>query len=354
MAGQITALSALCSAGNGVEQIWASIRAGLSPIGNSGILDRRGEPIRMGLVPQAALQADLPPQIAALPWPARARRMLRLGTPALRAVLAQAGEAPLRLFLGLPQLTLEQAPWLRGFALHLATMAGTTLDVANSRIVPSGRAAALLALELALEALAQDPERPVIVGGVDTYLDLNVLAALDAEGRLLGSAVSDGLLPGEGAAFLVVSHPAASGEGATVTIEAAASARDPGHRTGTAPARGEGLAMAIEQLRARLPAQGAPIGATFAGLTGESFDAKQWGVARIRHADFFAADAPMSHPADCFGDAGAALGALLLAIGARAISRGDRPAPALVWAASDGETRACALLSSVHTRGVRG
>lgn len=349
MAGQITAVAALCSAGNGVEQIWASIRAGLSAIGNSGILDRRGEPIRMGLVPQAALQADLPAQIASVPLPARARRMLRLGAPALRTVLAQAGPPPLRLFLGLPQLTLEQAPWLRSFALYLATMAGTTLDLANSRIVPAGRAAALLALELALEALAEEPERPVIVGGVDTYLDLSVLAALDADRRLLGSTVSDGFIPGEGAAFLVLSQPKASRDGAAVSIEAAASARDPGHRAGTVPARGEGLAMAIEQLRTRLPDQRAIIGATFAGLTGESFDAKQWGVARIRHADFFAEEAPMSHPADCFADPGAALGALLLAICARAIARGDRPDPALVWAASDGETRACALLSRSRT-----
>ncbi len=349
MAAQITALSALCSAGNGVEQIWASIRAGLSAIGNSGILDRRGEPIRMGQVPPAALQADLPPQIAALPLPARARRMLRLGAPALRAVLAQAGQPPVRLFLGLPQLTLEQAPWLRGFALYLATMAGTTIDLANSRIVPAGRAAALLALELALEVLAQEPERPVIVGGVDTYLDLSVLATLDADGRLLGSTVSDGFIPGEGAAFLVLSPPSAPRDGTAVSIEAVACARDPGHRAGTVPARGEGLAMAIEHLRARLPEQRTLIEATFAGLTGESFDAKQWGVARIRHADLFAEDAPISHPADCFGDAGAALGALLLAIGARAIAGGDRPDPALVWAASDGETRACALLSKVRT-----
>ncbi len=358
MAARIIATSALCSAGCGVEQLWASARAGISRIGNSRVMDRRGEPIRMGLVPEDALEPELPPEIDSLPLPARARRMLRLGVPALRPVLEQAGEPPLRLYLGLPQLGLEEAPWMKGFSLYLAKAAGVVLDAPGSRVVPAGRAAALVALELALSALEQDPSRPIVVGGIDTYLDLKLLAGLDAEGRILGPTVSDGFIPGEGASFLVLAHESAvpagaaaaaasggGGQGAAVSVAAAASAQDPGHRSGSAPARGEGLAMAIELLRSRLPDPAAVVGTTFAGLNGESFDAKQWGVARLRHAGFFAPEAVLSHPADCFADTGAAAGALLLCLGARAIGRGERRAPALIWAASDGETRACALLS---------
>lgn len=344
MPARVTATAAICSAGCGVEQLWASVRAGLARIGNSHVMDRRFEPIRMGLVPEDSLEEPLPPQIDSLPLPSRARRMLRLGAPALRSILERAGGPPLRLFLGLPQLTLDEAPWMRAFPLYLAKAAGTALDTPGCRVVPSGRAAALVALELALEALQQEPSRPVVVGGIDTYLDLRLLAALDAEGRLLGPTVSDGFIPGEGASFLVLERPSAGGAG--VFIEAAASAQDPGHRSGPAPARGEGLAAAIERLRGRLPGPQPPVGSVFAGLNGESFDAKQWGVARVRHADFFAPDPPMIHPADCYGDAGAATGALLLSLGARALAQGDRPGPALIWAASDGETRGCALLSS--------
>ena len=234
---------------------------------------------------------------------------------------------------------------MRGFSLYLAKAAGTALDVPGCRVVPSGRAAALVALELAIGALEQDPTRPVVVGGIDTYLDLKLLASLDAERRILGPDVSDGFIPGEGASFLVLAHPsAATGDGLPVMISAAASAQDAGHRSGSAPARGEGLATAIELLRSRLSDPG-PVGTVFAGLNGESFDAKQWGVARVRHADFFAPDAVESHPADCFADAGAATGALLLSLGATALARAQRRGPALIWAASDGETRSCALLS---------
>jgi 3-oxoacyl-[acyl-carrier-protein] synthase-1 len=277
--------------------------------------------------------------------------MLRLAVPALRTLLESAGPAPARLYLGLPQLALAEAPWMKGFALHLGKLAGLEIDPPHSRVVPAGRAAALVALELALEALGRDPARPVIVGGVDSYLDLRLLASLEAEGRLLGSRVMDGFIPGEGAAFLVLGDMAlASGQSSGVaTAEAAASAADPGHRGGSEPALGEGLAQALDILRGRLAKAPGPVGTTFAGLNGESFDAKAWGVARMRHADFFGPGMALEHPADCCGDTGAATGAILLALAAQALSTGQRAGPALVWAASDGESRACALLSSSST-----
>lgn len=306
----------------------------------------------MGLVPEDALEPQLPPEIERLPLPGRARRMLRLAAPALKSVLDAAGAPPLKLFLGVPQLALAEAAWLKGFALYLGKVADVALDSPNSRIVPSGRAATLIALELALAELERDPTHPVIVGGVDTHLDLQLLASLDAEDRILGERVMDGFVPGEGAGFLVLKHSASGGDTgpghtngeAAITVEAAASAADPGYRGGTEPVRGEGLAQAIEVLRERLTTA-VPVGTTFAGLNGESFDAKAWGIARVRHADFFAPGMVLEHPADCFGDAGAALGAILLGLAAIALDKAHRPAPALVWAASDGAARACALLS---------
>jgi 3-oxoacyl-[acyl-carrier-protein] synthase I len=357
--------SVLAAAGRGTEQLWASVRSGIARIGSSPIMDRNLEPIRMGMVPEDALEPQLPPELDSLPLPGRARRMLRLGAPTLRALLGKAGEPgpwilqpPVRLFLGMPQLSVTEAPWLKGFALHLGKLAGVAIDAPNSRVVPSGRAAALGALELALQALEGDPSRPVVVGAVDSFLDLSLLAALDAEGRILAHGVMDGFIPGEGAAFLVLAASMGSTNqsegGAVVTVEAAASASDPGHRSGTEPARGEGLAQALSVLRSRLDNATEPVATTFAGFNGESFEAKLWGVARVRHGDFFAPRMVLEHPADCFGDAGAATGAILLGLAAQALSAGDREGPALVWAASDGESRACALLSVSQTFGQAG
>ena len=348
MATVITAATALCPVGRGTEQAWASVRAGLSRVANSRLLDRHFEPIRMGLVADEALEPELPPEIDSLPLSARARRMLRLAAPALRTIGAQAGQGQLRLYLGLPELTAAEAPWIKGFALYLGKIAGLTIDAPNSRVIPSGRASALLALELAIGALERDPTRPIVVGAVDSAFDLGLLARLDVEGRVLGPRVMDGFVPAEGAAFLVLSHASSipeSSRGSAITVHGAASAMDPGHRTGTEPARGEGLARAIETLRSQAATATGPVATTFAALNGESFDAKQWGVARTRHSDFFTAAMTLEHPADCLGDAGAALGAILLALAWEALVREQRAGPALVWAASDGELRACALLS---------
>jgi 3-oxoacyl-[acyl-carrier-protein] synthase-1 len=338
MSAVITSSNVLCAIGRGSEQAWASARAGIARIVNSGAMDRHFDPIQMGLVPEDAL-GQLTPDIGRLPLPTRARRMLRLATPALQGLAIDAS-APMRLFLGAPRLTPAEAPWLRHFPQYLQTLSGLPIDSAHSVVIPQGRAAALLALEAAVNALQEDASSPVIVGGVDSFLDLRLLSALGDEGRVLGPRVMDGFIPGEGAAFLVVER-----SGAGIRIDAVANVDDPGPRYGSAPARGEGLAEALSVLRGRLPASTPPVGVTFAGFNGEGFEAKLWGVAQLRHRDFFAPGMALEHPADKYGDAGAATGAILSAIATVALRDTSRAGPALVWAASDYDPRACALLS---------
>jgi 3-oxoacyl-[acyl-carrier-protein] synthase-1 len=345
MSAHIIACEALCSVGRGGDQIWSSVRAGAARIGESSIVDFRFDPVVMGLVPEAALP-PLPPEVDDLPLPSRARRMLRLGAPILAAVAESAGTEPLRLFLALPQVDPQEEPWIKSFAVHLAAVAGVAIDLANSRVVPAGRAAGFIALELALAALEKDPSHHIVVGGVDTFHDLKLMSRYFVEGRILGPRVMDGFIPGEGAAFFVLSAEpgVAANDALPVRVLGTSTLRDPGHRNGSEPARGEGLALALEKLRASNG--GESIASIFAGLNGESFESKLWGVAALRHKDWFAPDAYMRHPADCYGDAGAATGALLTVIAATALQRGQRPGPALLWAASDHEPRGCALLGS--------
>jgi 3-oxoacyl-[acyl-carrier-protein] synthase-1 len=347
MSAVLGAAHVLCAIGDGSEQVWASARAGIARIESSHVMDRNFEAIRMGLVPELALP-PLPPPIEELPLPSRARRMLRLAAAPFKAVAAGAA-APVAVFLGLPDVSPDEAPWLKHVPAYLQAMTGVAVDRERSVIVPEGRAAALLALERALVALDSGAMQTVVVGGVDTYLDLRLLATLDAERRILGSRVMDGFIPGEGAAFYVLrraEETASTGDGPRIVVHGAASTRDPGHRYGDAPAKGEGLAMALEQLRQRMqPPPSGPIATTFAGFNGENFDAKLWGVARMRHHDFFSGAMVIEHPADKYGDAGAATGAVLVALAAQALRTGTRSGPALVWAASDREPRACAVLS---------
>lgn len=345
MSAIVEASHVLCAIGSGTPQAWAAARGGIGRITNSRVMNRHGEPIPMGLVPETAL-APLAPEIDRRPFPPRARRLMRLAAPSLRAV-ATGTAGPVVLALGLPQMDRHEAPWMPHLPAYLQALTGVPVDRERSALFPFGRAASLMALEHALELLRREPPAEIVVGGVDTFFDLRLLATLDHEDRLLGRRAMDGFIPGEGAAFLRLSAGARGSRAPRqVVIDGAASVMDAGHRYGDAPARGEGLAAAIENLRHRLPEAPAPVATTFAGFNGEHFDAKLWGVARLRHHDFFAPDMRMEHPADKFGDTGAAAGAILVSLAAHALASGTRPGPALVWAASDREPRACALVTT--------
>jgi 3-oxoacyl-[acyl-carrier-protein] synthase-1 len=297
----------------------------------------------MGLVPEDALE---PPSVEfdALALPSRGRRMLRLGAPALRALAKELDDKPCALYLGLPDISEDDAPWMKDFPALLATQAGVKVDADASRAYAYGRAAALLALQEALKAITDDPARQIVVGGVDSYLDLALLARLSEERRILGPNAMDGFLPGEGAAFIVLRGMPAGADASSVAVCGAATVDDAAHRYATEPALGEGLSDAIEAMRREYGDPRQPIATIFAGMNGESFDAKLWGVAQVRHSTVFAPAPSVEHPADCIGDTGAASGAILASLAAHVLSKSQRPGPALVWAASDRETRACALL----------
>lgn len=343
----IEAVGATCAVGRGIAQIAASVQAGISRVAQSPVHDGVLDPVTMARFPEK----DLPPlahDLDGLGLTSRQRRMLRLAGAPLREVLASLPKAtpPLPLYLGLPEPRGERVP-ARNLVAHLTAQAGTTVDDRNSQVFPRGRAAGLMALQAAMADLGKGRWEKVLVGGVDTFLDLALLTELDREGRLLSSRVTDGFVPGEGAAFALLGtrrsrrSPSPTSQ---VQVLGIGSAQDPGHRYSDKPAKGEGLALALDTLFKSIPVPPVPIASVFAGFNGEHFSAKEWGVAQIRHSDQMARPVRMSHPADCYGDLGAATGPMLLALACATLSRGLAPGPALVFASSDREDRACALL----------
>jgi 3-oxoacyl-[acyl-carrier-protein] synthase-1 len=335
----VDSTAAICAVGAGLEQISASVRAGLSRIRRSSIHDRGFEPVRMALVPEDALPPLAEP-LERKPLTARHKRMLRLAAAAF-ATAAEAPPAPAFIGVHEPEsgkTPVDEKAFLEALDQQLAK---PTLDLAKSHVVPNGRAAAYFALRAGLDALAAGAPT-VLVGAVDTYLDLALLANLDAEDRILTERVMDGFIPGEGAAFLRLrSGPSAPRPAAIVG--GATTEHDPGHRYSTAPHKGEGLSNAF----AKLAAEAMPrtfVSTMICGLNGESYFAKEWGVAHLRAAQLFAPDMTFNHPADCWGDAGAATGALLLALASHDLATGTRRAPALTWASSDRGDVGCATL----------
>jgi 3-oxoacyl-[acyl-carrier-protein] synthase-1 len=332
-------------AGLGSAQTWTSVRAGLAAFGETSVLDKSFDPFVMALVPEDDVPPGLElPEGAEATLTSRQARMLRLGGLALQEVLdGQEATEKVPVYLAGPEPMGERpAPVETPFLEYLSVQSETPIDVDSSRVFPSGRAGGLLALEAALSLIRSGKAERVVVGGVDTYLDLYLLGTMDRDRRIASSTCMDGLIPGEAAAFVLLGK-ATDGAANLPTIPAVSTAEEPGHLGSDEPYKGEGLAEAFTALFTEHPPT-TPVSTLFADFTGEGFRAKEWGVAYLRNSEHIQPEVVAEHPADCFGDTGAAAGPLLLALASLGLQQGSVQGPCVVSCSSDGAPRAVALL----------
>jgi len=327
----------------------AAVRAGVALFGQSRLQDARAEPFTLGEVPEGGL-AGLADGVAPADGPAltaREARLLRLATPALHECLAAlpADSAPPCVVVALPsaRLTSGARPLdPTAFLTRLAAQAAGRVALARSDASQTGRAGGLVAVHMAAAYVAAGHAPFMVAGGVDTYRDPFVLGALDLEGRVKSSAHLDGFVPGEGAAFLLVTTRATAAQTGLrplATLTPGAFAVEAGHLYSETPYRGDGLAQAVGALVASgaLPL---PVREVYASMNGEQHWAKEWGVSHVRNRAAFDPDHGMHHPADCTGDTGAACGPLMVALAALGIAEGYRRSPCLVYGSSDDGPRA--------------
>lgn len=327
----------------------ASARAGTMRFEESQFQDRSFESITLAQVPEDGLPELADAVRSTTGLTAREQRMLRLATAPLRECLAPVGAATgLPLCLALPE-TETLTPLDRGrFLVQLAMQSGGVVDPARSDASHAGRAGGLRAVGQAVATILSGEADLVIAGGVDTYRDSYVLATLDAGRRVKSMANMDGFIPGEGAAFIAVASPRFANDRALTPLAqlgATAAGFEAGHLYSAEPYRGEGLASAIAQL-ASGGAVDAPIGEVYSSMNGESHWGKEWGVGFLRNRALFRPDHGMHHPADSFGDTGAACGAILVGLAALGLRSGYRRTPALVYSSSDRGLRAAAVVSA--------
>lgn len=344
----VAGIGMMTSVGDSAVQTATSIRAGISAYAESDLYNKRFEPMILALLPDEALpplQGSLASQTTLT---TRYQRMLRLAHKAMHEALLELPEAvQVPMFLASPELYSERTPVVdQSFIANLVVQSGTEqLDQGLSRIFPTGRAAAFQAVQAALQYLSSGVSDFVLVGGVDSYLDLHLLGSLDSEDRVLASGVMDGFCPGEGAGFILLCNDQGCqrlARSPQVKIVTPGLAQEPGHRGSEQPYRGDGLAQAV---RLALKAvAGSKVCTVLAGINGENFGAKEWGVTVMRNQDAMTSDFRFEHPADCFGDLGAAIGSVLMGLGATGLAQGYMNGPVLAWAASEGATRGAVCL----------
>jgi 3-oxoacyl-[acyl-carrier-protein] synthase-1 len=349
----IVSTGMVTSLGTDAGKTAANVRARVSRYGDISFLNEHGKPYIVASIPRDAL-GELPEAIANRDYFSRRQSLvLRLASLAFGGCqgefVAQVGKQPL--FLALPEH--DNMRPIDGMSLlaDLSTLNPGVLNLTSSKVVGKGRAAGLQALGEAIRAIQSDSTTFAYAGGADTYIDPMILPTLNLKERCKFDMYPDSFVPGEGAGFLLIAEREAAqkaGLEVIATLGPVAEGNEPGHWGSKEPYLGEGLAATVQALLAA-GAPASPFKEVYSTMNSESYWAKEWGVTRIRNADAFAETENMNHPAEFYGDTGAASGLLLVALAAIGQRKGYVESPALVYASSDFGGRAATWVASIKS-----
>ncbi|AUX43426.1 3-oxoacyl-ACP synthase [Sorangium cellulosum] len=351
----ITGLGVATSVGLGAAQTAASVRAGLANLHehtfflpttrDPGWDD--DEPLLCGAVPGVD------------PFLSGPSRLVELAALALQDLVSTSGLrrrdlASAALLVALPGLDDAVRAWGLDalFVPDLLRRAGLA-PFPTTRVLHAGQTGMLELAGVAASLLQARTVELCLVLGVDSYLSRDRLDLLDGAYRLRTTRNVDGFLPGEGASVLALeprSRAEARGAEVLVSLEALGFGDEPRPIGGDRQSSGAGLREALRAvLGADAGGEAAAGGAApwvFCDLNGESYRCFEWGLMMARFGERLASVRRLVHPADCFGDIGAATAGALLACVAAASRRGYATArEATLFCASDGGRRAAARVT---------
>jgi len=327
----------------------SAMAAGMSGFQHSDLFGDSA-PMTLASVPDAVLDVPLQAPFAGMSPPHI--RLLKIAAFALTDLAPRLPENPLPLFLAGPEHYYPENRVSPAFIKHLLNATGVNLDQRNSRYFAEGRAGGIRALGAAMEYSAQGEAPYVLVGGIDTYCDPRTLSSLKKQWRLLGDASIGGMVPGEGAGFLLLKAPESSADnGNQLMLVPPHFGFERGHMFSSQPYSAETLANVMHQAVKRLDTPAANL---YSSDNGEYHYQRELTLARLRHQGAFAPDYHLARLAEHVGDLGAAFVPVALALAA---SEPEPPGATVVCASSDCGHRAvvCAYpASSSFTRDTQG
>ncbi len=346
----IAGMGMITAVGADTAMTAAAVKAGASGHRTSEYYNHDRQPITLCLVPDAVFSSmtlDTEDEDYCSELYDRVIKMAILSVE--EAISGQPIQPPIPLVLAMP----EPLPHVRHIETttliaHLVNQGSAPVTAGKLRSLHTGRAAALQGLELAFRYLYEAGEDYVLLGGSDSHLGYARLNPLMEQQRLLAPGSKDGFAPGEGAGFLLLTrHPerALCRDHHIIALSQPGIAHEPGHLQSEEPYRGEGLDQAFKQALAGYSGTG--IQAIYSSMNGEHYWAKEYGVAVIRNQPCFREKFKIEHPADCFGDLGAATGAVLLGLAAENLFKQKGPGAHLVYSSSDSAWRAAARLEKL-------
>lgn len=347
----VTAIGAFSPLGGNAEQTAAAVKAGAAAISEY--------PFLYCTPHDPGWDEDLPMYVAAVPAIDAAvkglERFSQLAIPALTEVLDKAklkrqSLANTGLLLAIPQfseVTLKlglDKQWLP----QLCRRMGLSLKIA--KVEAEGRVGVFSQIASAIPLLQTGALEQCIVGGVDTHLIMEHLELLDEYWRLKSERNVDGFTPGEAAAMLMLeteAHALARGVKPLAVIGGLGSGQEPEIFSSEKVSTGQGLAAAMRSALATKP-ENHSVNKVYCDFNGESYYAFELGLMQSRLGPVFAKAGELSHPAECYGDAGAASGGLLAVCAiSEFLQKPKKYQDAMLWTSTDNGKRMALVLESI-------
>lgn len=334
----IAGIGALTAAGYNAQMVFDAVKAGLNLFQDSGYVNRHFMPVKMGLVPHDALPAITDAIQFYGDYSRWHQQLLQLAhAPVLEALQNYTEDAPLPIILSCPEYYPQWPHQLPAdFIENLSKQCGVEFCLHRRRSLHIGRAGVIEAIDIAQRMFDDTDTSYVLVGGIDSYQRPELLHGLLTEERINSEQVMDGFTPAEGACFLLLSNDPDSALGNNryrIRLGKPGIGQEAGHLYSDDPYLGDGLAQAVSTALASY--QGLAIDRIYSSMNGENYWSRELGVAISRHNQHLSDEYRVEHPADCYGDLGAASTAMLIAISSLALATHSSSAIHLILGSSD-------------------
>jgi 3-oxoacyl-[acyl-carrier-protein] synthase I len=282
-------------------------------------------------------------------WRGR-EKLLRMLLPALRECLAAAGDVTTReivLFLCVSE------PRRPG---RFAKLDDALLEEAEERlrdrfhpesgVIATGRVGGATALDHARQAIASG-RRLCIVAGADSFLTAETLVHFEKRRRLLTADNSDGFIPGEAAAAVLIGPPSA----ATAQLHCLGVGFGTEHATVESgePLRGEGLAHSFRAALADARVDWTKLDYQISAVSGEQYGFKEAALAASRTIRPVKHGFDLWHPSDCIGEVGAAIVPCMLGVALTAARKRYAPGPGVLCHAGADDGRRAGIVLRFDT-----
>lgn len=340
----IVATGMVCSVGLTAASACAAMRAKVARFDDLPYADNQGKPIVGAMVP------GLDPRLT------RRQRLVEMLAMALEDCLATGGvknteQIPLLVGLAEPGRPGGGEPWSGTIIKDIEARLDIRFDPERSTAIPKGHTAGFEAINVARELLKDNAVPACLVCGVDSYINASSLLWLERHDRLKTEENSDGVIPGEGAACVLVFHPSAKPRnGYTNRIAGLGFGREEASVLTEEPILGLGLADAGRAALSEAGLTMQEIDLRSSDLGGESYGFREQILLLCRLLKEPREFTPLWHHAESIGETGAASGIGQLVVIDQAFRKHYAPGKHVLCATSaDSGDRAAVVLEHRHS-----